>query len=293
MALADRHYMRDEFHPPRWNTILIVTLLVAFVVQTGFLLYGHIDLAEDFGLSVAGVRKGKVWQLLTFQFLHSAPMPWHVLFNCLGLYFFGRPVEETLGAKRFLWLYFLSGFAGGVLQVLLTALLPGHHDDGVVGASAGVCGLLAVFCSLNPMQEITTWIAFFPVRIRARYLLIFVGLLSLFGALFPFDQVAHGAHLGGIIVGISYVKWRHQVSEAFARGDFFRNLFARRRRPAETLRGRPWRSRTGPRATEDSAEFISKEIDPILDKISAHGIHSLTEREQQILEAARKKMGKR
>src|SRR5262249_32699015 len=145
-------------------------------------------------------RRGEVWQLLTFQFLHSVPMPWHVLFNCLGLYFLGRPVEERLGSKRFLWLYFLSGVAGGVLQVLLTVVLPRHPDLPVVGASAGVCGMLAIFCSFDPMQELTTWIYFFPVRVRARTVLIFTGLLSLFGALVPFDRIAHGAHLGGILL---------------------------------------------------------------------------------------------
>src|SRR5882672_7824610 len=108
MGLADRHYMRDEYHPPRTTTILIVVLLVAFVIQSLLSFYGGFDSIKHLGLTVVGIGDGKVWQFLTFQFLHSAPWPWHVLFNCLGLYFFGRPVEQILGSKRFIWLYLLS-----------------------------------------------------------------------------------------------------------------------------------------------------------------------------------------
>jgi membrane associated rhomboid family serine protease len=294
MPLSDRSYMRDAYHPPRWTTILIIVLLSCFVVQTALLFYGDVALHRQLALSVAGVSKGKVWQLVTFQFLHSSPMPWHVLFNCLGLYFFGRPVEEALGAKRFLWLYFLSGVAGGLLQVLVTILLPRHPDIPVVGASAGVCGLIAIFCSLNPMQELTTWLYFFPITIRARYFLMFLGLLSLFGTIIPFDYVAHAAHLGGILLGIGYVRWRDTFPQAISRWGGFRNLPGPwSRRAAGGPRGRPWRSSPARSAQPDSAEFMSREVDAILDKISAHGIHSLTEREQRVLDAARKRLGDR
>ena len=295
MALADRYYMRDEYHPPRATTVLIVVLIGAFVVQSLLLFYGGFNAIAHLGLTVEGIGTGKVWQLFTFQFLHSAPWPWHVLFNCLGLYFFGRPVEQTLGSKRFVWLYFLSGIAGGLLQVVTTMVLPNHQDIPVVGASAGVCGMVAIFCSLHPMQELTAWIYFFPVTIRARYFLIFLGALSLFGTLVPFDFVAHAAHLGGILLGMGYVRWGERVLEKISS---WRPLQARQRKQelvrAASVRGRSWRS-GGSRNESEAApeEFISKEVDPILDKISAHGIQSLTERERKILEAAQKKISKR
>src|SRR5215813_14115826 len=102
MALADRSYMREAYHPPRWTTILIFVLITAFVVQSVLLFYQDFDASRYLALSVAGLSQGRIWQLFTFQFLHTCPWPWHVLFNCLGLYFFGRPVEESLGGKRFL-----------------------------------------------------------------------------------------------------------------------------------------------------------------------------------------------
>ena len=294
MALADRTYMRDEYNPPRYTTVLIVALIVAFVVQCLLLVYGGFNTNRHLGLTLSGLADGRVWQLLTFQFLHSCPWPWHVLFNCLGLYFFGRTVEETLGSRRFLAIYFLSGVVGGLIQVLATLLLPKHPDIPVVGASAGVCGLLAVFCSLYPMRELTTWIYFFPVTIRARYFLWFITALSLFGTIIPFDFVAHGAHLGGILVGVIYVRWLYE-SNWFA--EFWRRLRGPvRSRPVVTVRfpkNSSWQEEMASRASEPgSNDFISKEVDPILEKISAHGIHSLTERERRILEAARARMEK-
>src|SRR5437899_9851920 len=183
MSLADRFYMRDAYHAPRMTTWLIVILIAAFVVQSLLLFYGDFRVSEQLALSVDGLRHGKIWQLFTFQFLHSCPWPWHVLFNCLGLYFFGRPVEEMVGEKKFLLLYFSSGVAGGLLQVLVTAILPRHVDIPAVGASAGVCGMIAIFCSINHLQELTTWMYFLTITVTAPDFLWIVTGLSAFATL--------------------------------------------------------------------------------------------------------------
>jgi membrane associated rhomboid family serine protease len=289
MGVADRYYMRDEYHPPRVTTKLIITLIVAFVIQSVLQFYGDLDVYQHLALSVHGLKHGKIWQLVTFQFLHSVPMPWHVLFNCLGLYFFGRRVEESLGGKKFLGLYLLAGVAGGLLQVLLTILLPRHDDFGVVGASAGVSGIIAIFCSMHPMEELRAWVYFFPVNIRAYWLLVFMGCLSLYGALVPFDHVAHGAHLGGILLGIGYVRWRHVLSERFSGLIPWLGRTRGRPRPGSLARNSPWK-RERAKAARESQVFVSKEVDPILDKISAHGIDSLTDAEREILDRAQKKL---
>lgn len=291
MSLADRQYMRDPYNPPRASTVLIVVLIVAFVIQSLLLFYRGLDLTAEFGLSFEGLRSGKVWQLLTYQFLHNTPLPWHVLFNCLGLYFFGRPVEEMLGTGRFLVLYFLAGIFGGLLQAGAAAILPNHYDVQVVGASAGVCGMIAIFCSVHPMQELTTWIYFFPVNVRARSLLIFLTLFSLFGTLVPFLGIAHAAHLGGILLGIAYVRWGEKLLGRISGWAAAERSDAYQLEPAGR-RGRPWRGNSRVDKAAPPDEFISREVDPILDKISAHGLHALTEKERQILEAARKRMGR-
>jgi membrane associated rhomboid family serine protease len=291
MALADRHYMRGEFHSPRVTTRLIVVLIVAFVIQSLLLFYGDLDLLDQLALSANGLSHGRVWQLFTFQFLHQCPWPFHVLFNCLGLYFFGRPVEEILGARRFLAFYLTSGVAGGLLQVVTTVGLPRHPDFPVVGASAGVCGLIAIFCTLHPMDELTTWIYFLPITIRARYFLMGLGLFSLFGTLVPLGGIAHAAHLGGILAGIGYVRYGDKLGDRIFRWGQMPRGLADRPSPKRTrAKNSPWRDNPA-KAAQETTTFISREVDPILDKIAAHGMQSLTEHERQVLEAARKRMG--
>jgi membrane associated rhomboid family serine protease len=309
MALADRDYQREEYHPPRYTTKLIVVLIVAFVLQSAFhihvthrkvdpmkALVGQEDSGFDsfkwLGLSGDGLKHGYVWQLVTFQFMHAVPAPWHVLFNCLGIFFFGRPVEERLGGRKYLSLYFLSGVAGGLLYALMAIFVfPSRSGIPVVGASAGLYGVMAIFCMLNPMQTIMIYV--FPVR--AIYFFWFLAALSLYGTIVPFDSSAHAAHLGGVLVGIAYVRWFHE-------SDRFSQWLAglRRRRPSRPVVKVRFPKAVGgdsktpgvvPRELGPT-DFISKEVDPILEKISAQGLHSLTEREKKILEAARAKIEK-
>jgi membrane associated rhomboid family serine protease len=287
MSLADRYYMRDAYHPPRMTTWLIITLIAAFLIQSLLLFYGDFELSQHLALSVDGLRHGRIWQLLTFQFLHSCPWPWHVLFNCLGLYFFGRPVEEMVGERKFLALYLLSGLAGGLLQVLVTVVLPRHPDIPVVGASAGVCGMIAIFCAINPMQELTTWIYFLPITIRARYLLIALGAYSIFGTLIPLSSVAHAAHLGGILLGLAYVRFARRISPDLPSWFPSRLRVRAQRYPNENRAKHASWKRPNP---QRAPEFISREVDPILEKISAQGLDSLTDRERKILEAARQRL---
>jgi membrane associated rhomboid family serine protease len=239
-------------------------------------------------LSTDGLRAGHIWQLLSFQFLHGGLM--HLFFNLLTLWFFGRPVEERLGSRSFLKLYFISGAAGGLLQAGLGLLARNYFGHTTYGASAGICGIISAFALIEPNAEIRLWCV---LPIKAKHLLWFGGGIALFFTLVPSDSgVAHAAHLGGYLAGIAYMRWDA------ARSAVNWNPLQGRRRKRQLVQAAAqitrWRG-----AREQSAgelppeEFISREVDPILDKISAHGIHSLTPRERQILEAARAKMAKK
>jgi membrane associated rhomboid family serine protease len=267
---------------------LIVTLLVLFVIQAFLTFYTNLRPTETFGLSVHGFREKHFWQIITFQFMHSVPWPWHVLGNCLGLYFIGRPMEETLGKQKFLTLYFLSGTLGGALELLAT-FLPHHFDAPVVGASAGIMGLLGAFAMIFPMQEF--FLFFIPIPIRVIYLFWFLLLYS------PFDDSANAAHLGGLLTGVAFVKWGMNPARSFTQWNPFQRKERSERMIKAAVAGSSFSTmrRRSRQAAQDvpSAEFISKEVDPILDKISAHGIQSLTPREREILQAARARMSKR
>jgi membrane associated rhomboid family serine protease len=297
--LDDRSYMRGPSWDSRrsWTVTLIITLLVLFVLQACLTLYARLPLEEWFALSVHGIAHKRFWQLLTFQFMHSVPWPWHVLGNCIGLYFLGRTVEETLGGKNFLLLYFASGTIGGLVELLTTYILPHHPDGAVLGASAGVMGLLGAFATLYPLREITIFVFVFPITLRVVYIFWFFLCISAFGTLVPFDETAQAAHLGGLLTGVAFIRWGLNPARAFTQW----NPFQRKERSERMIKAAvvgtslsKLRSRSRQAAQDlPSAEFISKEVDPILDKISAHGIQSLTDREREILQAARAKMSKR
>jgi membrane associated rhomboid family serine protease len=289
--LEDRDYMRQpEYHTSRvsFTVLLLIVNAAVFIVQlsSANLPNGLAIQNEYFALSLFGLKQGYVWQLLTFQFMHAGWM--HLLFNSLAIYFFGRTVETAFGSRRFLSIYLISGMVGGLVQMLFALLMP-SFDSPVVGASAGASGLVAAFAVLNWTEPFTLILYFIPVTMRGRTLLwVSIG-MAVFGILNVRSHVANAAHLGGILVGFIYAR---QVLH----GHWPQwHLFPRRERPRKVAVTRSrenkfWRSAPAEDEEGSSDNFLQDEVDPILEKISAHGIQSLTSRERSILEAARKKM---
>ncbi len=286
--------------PPRqyWSTttLLLASLVVCYVIQVilekqmGPDQFGESRFDKLFALSLGGLKAGRYYQLITFQFLHGGLL--HLAGNMFGLYFFGRAMEEMLGRRRMLQLYLLSGTIGGLCHVALCLAFPVYFHQGVVGASAGIFGLGAAFATSVPNQPISLLIYFIlPVTFKARWFLIFGFVISVAG-LFMGGGIAHGAHLGGMLTGMAWVKWGGWLEGA----EGWWGAGTRRRASRQPARASVLRAARRPRKNAEElppAEFISREVDPILEKISAHGIHSLTERERQILEAARSKMARR
>lgn len=284
------------------SVILMIVLTVLFALQCINDVYLKSILEDYLALTPAAVTRGWLWQLLTFQFFHNDL--WHLAGNLLGLWFFGRFVENVLGRGRFVLAYLACGVVGGILQAVLMAIFPGHFGLFVFGASAGTMGLLAIFARLESESEIR-WNFILPIK--AGTLLIILAAVALFFTLVPSGRggsVAHAAHLGGIIAGVCWVKFGWH-------GDFvvlpwesaviaLKAMF-KRTPGSSSSRGSRARIAPVPAAKLSSApppeqmtpDFIAREIDPILDKISAHGIQSLTAREREILEAARSKMAKK
>lgn len=279
--------MREPSYRSQWSAthILIFILVGLFILQSFMLRYTAAGYYWYSELSLTGdvLRQGHLWQLLTFQFLH-APLGGggmaHIFFNCFGLYMFGMSLEQNLGSKGFLKLYLFSGTLGGLFHAAGNLLLPNLFPVPVVGASAGVTGLVAACAMFYPTAQISV---FFLFPIPARVFLVFMILFSVFGILADPSRVAHGAHLGGILAALLYVRW---VMHWDWKMPSF-NLF--KRQPKVITGG----LRSAAAAPERTGETLSAEIDAILDKISAHGIQSLTESERQKLQAARSRMAKR
>jgi len=141
----------------------------------------------------------------------------------------------------------------------------------VVGASAGLFGLIAAFATMFPERNLTVFLFFvIPVTVSAKVLLGVSAGISVLGVLIDKGNVAHGAHAGGMLGGWLMLKF-------FARQ-------AVRRSAVEEAPAPVYKSET---------DFVSKEVDPILEKISKQGLQSLTAAERKILDAARKKMENR
>jgi membrane associated rhomboid family serine protease len=273
----------------------MIALVVAFALQCINDVYLRTPVEFWLALTTEGLKHGFFWQLITFQFLHGSL--WHLFGNLIGLWFFGRFVEDVVGKKRFLLAYLGAGVAGGMLQGTLMLLFPTHYGIFLYGASAGVSGLFAIFARLESRAEVR-WNFILPIR--ARTLLWIYTAVALFFTLVPSprDSIAHAAHLGGILAGLAFVRlgWHRDFQPLPWDGAWQRFRQSFRRPEASRFARRPpmrFNAKGSAPRPEGDPDFISKEVDPILDKISAHGIQSLTERERRILEAARARMAKR
>ena len=141
-----------------------------------------------------------VYQLFTYMFLHAGI--WHLIFNMLALWMFGTPLEQTWGTQRFLKYYFICGIGAGLCDTAVNVLL--GHNSSTVGASGGIYGLLLAFGVLFPD---TTVLMSFLFPIKAKYMVMIYGAVALYSALGSGNSnVSNVAHLGGIVVGLIYLK---------------------------------------------------------------------------------------
>jgi membrane associated rhomboid family serine protease len=302
MGLADRQYMRKGSSGAPWSmtVTLMVILTLVFMLQCINDVYVRSFIENRLALTAESLTRGYVWQLLTFQFVHVDFM--HLAGNLLSLWFFGRFVESVLGKQRFLVAYFACGVIGGILQAALMALFPDHFAAYAYGASAGIMGIFAMFALLLPDSDIRMY---FVLPIPSVVFLWITGAVSLFFTVVPSPRgggYAHAAHLGGLLAGVAWMKlgWHRDFVQLPWEGWFSgRKLFRQRERKREPIKTTTVKIPGFSAAKSDNLadlpqeEFISREVDPILDKISQHGIQSLTDRERKILEAARNKMAKR
>jgi membrane associated rhomboid family serine protease len=172
-----------------WVTRLLVANGAMFLVTKTF---PGIEWALVFVPVLTPVRP---WSLVTYMFLHGDL--WHLLFNMLGLFFFGPRLEIRLGSRRFLALYLVSGMAGALLSLVTP-------HAAIIGASAAVFGVFLGYAYYWPHERVYIW-GILPVP--ARVLVVALTVLSLYGGITAGGGIAHFAHLGGFLGGFVYLKW--------------------------------------------------------------------------------------
>jgi membrane associated rhomboid family serine protease len=236
------------------------------------------------------------WTLITYGFAHHYSLEhgqiglMHILFNMLGLYWFGRVFIEYLGSDKLVAVYILGVLAGGILYLLLYNTIPIFIETRatLVGASAAVFAVMTAIAVLIP--DYTFYLLLIgPVKIK--YIAAFYIVLSL---LFSAVENAGGnfAHLGGAFIGFVYIKqlqagsnWGAWITATI---EWVKSLFKERRRVKVTYRNKPYED--GRRPTPPKGSSISQaEIDAILDKINAGGYESLSKDEKEKLFNASKK----
>lgn len=241
-------------------------------VMTPLQALGHFSTATSFvhftgGHTFFGLE---VWRFITFQFLHGSLS--HIILNMLGLWVFGSLVEEQLGKKRYAAFYLACGMAGAALYLALNfmgsqlgiripGVLTGDPHTPLVGASAGVFGVIIAAAKIAPREKIQLLIPPIPLQIRflaAGYFLIALGNLLIGGS----NQGGDAAHVGGAIAGFLLIRNAHVLRE------FFDVLG-----PSEDA----------PPAPATAPSTTSAEVDRILAKVKATGLNSLTDEERNIL----------
>ena len=217
----------------------------------------------NFALSAEGVfGQFKIWQLVTYMFLHGGF--WHIFFNMFILWMFGTELEYSWGTKEFLKYYFLTGIGGGVINLLLSG-------EPTVGASAAVYGIMVAYAVSYPDRLVYIYFLF-PVKVK--YLMGFLALFSFFSTIGPnTSNIAHAAHLGGILIGYVYLKYWFLY---YKLREFFNRTFASHSSSGSNLKYT--------KGGEDKIEYYRKTIDELLDKINKVGYLNLTEEEKRLLD---------
>ncbi len=147
----------------------------------------------------AVVGDGAYWQLFTYMFVH-APAITHILFNMLGLFFFGFQVERRMGSTEFVIFYLVTGLGAGIFSFVMY-VLTGTYDVVLLGASGAIFGVLLAYASFFPEARIYL-LGLIPFR--APTLVLVYVLIELFSEIFSFNGgAAHLTHLAGF--GVAYL----------------------------------------------------------------------------------------
>jgi len=238
----------------------VLRLLFANVLMFGLQML-HPAVTEELAF-VPWLILGKPWTVITYMFLHGSPT--HLLFNMLGLYFFGPHLEAHLGSRQFLMLYFVSGLMAAALSSAFSPF------SSIIGASGAVYGVFFGFAYFWPRERIFVW-GILPIE--ARWLVLIMTALSLYGGVGDAGgNIAHFAHLGGFVGGYLYLRFITQ------------RRVAREQSPSIPKATTSDLDRWMKIRREGMHEVNRAELERILDKIKTSGASSLTPGEREFLD---------
>jgi uncharacterized protein len=145
------------------------------------------------------------WTLVTYIFLHSSFL--HLFFNMLVLYFFGTALEERVGNRQLLEIFFTAGILSAIGYTFLSQPIFNISPGSMIGASGAIYGVFAALTVLEPDTRV--YVYFVPMKLK--YALVLFALLD-FLMVNSSDMIAHTAHLSGLLVGL-IMGWRIKKTE--------------------------------------------------------------------------------
>jgi rhomboid-like protein len=228
-------------------TVVKNLLIINIIFYVATLMFGGPMMTQVLGVHYFDGPNFRIWQVITYMFMHDYSSLFHIMFNMFALYTFGSSLEYIMGSKRFLNFYLITGLGALALQLLVqgfevynitgsainngsfmidsvkrtisfnpelisqdqASTLLGIYLTPMVGASGAIFGLLIAFGMLFPNAEL--FIMFIPVPVKAKYIIPVYVILELFLGVKQFsgDSVAHFAHLGGALFGFILIKMWH------------------------------------------------------------------------------------
>ena len=280
--------------------IINVLMFLAYITLVRF----HIDLNDILGLHFFKASDFRIYQLVTYMFMHGNFG--HLFFNMFALWMFGNTLENIWGSKRFLLFYMVCGIGAGLCQELVqyiqyatslaqyeTVNMSGRiismdsylNMMTTVGASGAIYGLLLAFGMMFPDSRIYLYFLF---PIKAKWFVIGYAVLELILGFQGMDNVAHFAHLGGMLFGLLLILyWRKHPAGPDKNFRKLKDIFQSWKRKSQMKYTRYEEVYDKmPRSDEDyNYQKAKKErdIDAILDKVAKNGYDSLTKEEKEFL----------
>ena len=303
--------MNEQYSPTGFKVLptvvkhLLIINTLMFLATFTFERF-NIDLTDTLGLHFFKASDFRIYQFVTYMFMHANFG--HLFFNMFALWMFGNTLENLWGSKRFLLFYMVCGIGAGLCQEVVqyiqytttlseyatvntgSQIIPMSsylNMMNTVGASGAVYGLLLAFGMMFPNSMIYFY---FLIPIKAKWFVIGYAVIELITGLGGADNVAHFAHLGGMLFGLLLILyWKKNPAGPNKNFRKWKDIFQKWKRkskmkytPYQEVRDEPWVPRSDEEYNRQKAEK-ERDMDAILDKVSKSGYASLTPEEKEFL----------
>jgi membrane associated rhomboid family serine protease len=224
----------------------------------------------------------RVVTLVTYGFLHDPNNIGHLLFNSLGLFFFGRPIEQRYGSREFVAMFLGAVLFSGLVWSLAGLVADGRTAATLIGASGGIAAIVVLFALCYPHVEVL-FMGFIPTPAWLLAVMFIGG--DIYGALYRSEasNVAYSAHLAGALFGFVYYRFGWRLADWLPGSGGLK---------LPKLKSRP-RLRVHREDPDDAGDSSEARVDQILRKLHERGQASLTRDEKRTLEEASKRLQKR